>query len=44
MIRPFSVHVPLSALEDFSSRIALTRWPDEIDGADWDYGYNLTIY
>lgn len=44
MIRPFSVRVPLSVLEDLSSRIALTRWPDEIDGADWDYGSNLTIY
>jgi pimeloyl-ACP methyl ester carboxylesterase len=41
MIRPFSVHVPLSVLEDLSSRIALTRWPDEIEGADWDYGSNL---
>ncbi len=41
MIRPFTVHVPQSILDDLSSRLARTRWPDEVYGAGWDYGSNL---
>ncbi len=41
MIRPFTVHIPQSILDDLSSRLARTRWPDEVSGAGWDYGSNL---
>jgi len=41
MIRPFIVHIPQSILDDLSSRLARTRWPDEVSGAGWDYGSNL---
>ena len=40
-IRPFTVNIPQPALDDLRSRLARTRWPDEVDGAGWDYGANL---
>ncbi|QKW23843.1 alpha/beta fold hydrolase [Kitasatospora sp. NA04385] len=41
MIEPFRVHVPQADLDDLADRLARTRWPDEIDGAGWDYGFPL---
>jgi len=41
-IRPFTVHVPQPVLDDLRDRLARTRWPDEVTGAGWDYGANLT--
>ncbi|MBC7820548.1 MAG: alpha/beta fold hydrolase [Planctomycetaceae bacterium] len=40
-IRPFQVHVEDEVLDDLKSRLARTRWPDEIDDAGWDYGVPL---
>jgi hypothetical protein len=40
-IRPFSVQIPQSVLDELSDRLACTRWPDEVAGAGWDYGSNL---
>lgn len=40
-IRPFKVRVPQSVLDDLKTRLARTRFPDEINGAGWDYGANL---
>jgi pimeloyl-ACP methyl ester carboxylesterase len=40
-IRPFTVNVPQPTLDDLRARLARTRWPDEVDGAGWDYGVNL---
>jgi pimeloyl-ACP methyl ester carboxylesterase len=40
-IEPFFVNVPQSTLDDLRDRLARTRWPDEIEGAAWDYGANL---
>ncbi len=40
-IRPFEVNVPQEVLDDLKVRLARTRFPDEIDGAGWDYGANL---
>ena len=37
-VRPFTVAVPDAVLEDLRLRLARTRLPDELDGADWDYG------
>ncbi len=39
--QPFSVHVSQRALDDLGERLARTRWPDEVDGAGWDYGVPL---
>ena len=40
-VEPFQVHVSQETLDDLQVRLAQTRWPDEIIGADWDYGTNL---
>lgn len=40
-IEPFSLPYSASAVEDLRSRLARTRWPDEIPGSGWEYGVNL---
>ena len=40
-VRPFTVAVPDAVLEDLRLRLARTRLPDELDGAEWDYGMPL---
>lgn len=40
-IRPFRIAVPDAVLTDLNERLARTRFPDEIEGASWDYGTNL---
>jgi pimeloyl-ACP methyl ester carboxylesterase len=42
MILPFTIRVPQPVLDDLSFRLSRTRWPDEVAGADWNYGSNLT--
>ena len=41
-VRPFTIAVENSALDDLRQRLADTRWPDEIPNTGWDYGSNLT--
>jgi pimeloyl-ACP methyl ester carboxylesterase len=40
-VRPFRVDVTEEVLHDLNARLDRTRWPDEIEGAGWDYGTNL---
>ncbi len=40
-IQPFSMHIPQSILDDLHTRLERTRWPDEIDGSEWDLGSRL---
>jgi pimeloyl-ACP methyl ester carboxylesterase len=40
-IRPFEVAVAQSDLDDVRDRLVRTKWPDELDGAGWDYGVPL---
>ena len=40
-VRPFEIAVEQSVLDDLEVRLTHTRWPDEIPGAEWDYGSNL---
>ena len=40
-IQPFQVNIPQTTLDDLRERLAHTRWPDEVEGAGWDYGTNL---
>lgn len=40
-IQPFKINVPEAVLLDLKERLAQTRWPDEVEGAGWDYGTNL---
>ena len=37
---PFTIAIPQDTLDDLRDRLARTRWPDEVEGADWDYGTN----
>jgi len=39
---PFTISVPEDVLSDLRQRLSLTRWPDEVPGAGWQYGANLT--
>ena len=40
-VRPFEIAVPDEVLEDLHARLERTRLPDQLDGADWDYGTEL---
>ncbi|MEM8531046.1 MAG: epoxide hydrolase family protein [Chloroflexota bacterium] len=40
-IQPFTINIPQNTLDDVQDRLARTRWPDEVEGAGWDYGTNL---
>ncbi|MDB5127562.1 epoxide hydrolase family protein [Mucilaginibacter sp.] len=41
-ISPFKVAIPGQQITDLNNRLLNTRWPDEIDGAGWTYGTNLS--
>ena len=41
--RPFTIAVPDTVLEDLEARLRLTRWPDRIAGAGWDYGIDTDV-
>jgi hypothetical protein len=36
--RPFRIAITGSTLNDLKARLALAQWPDQIEGAGWDYG------
>src|SRR6266567_2240110 len=40
-IQPFKIAISQADLDDLLDRLAHTRWPDEGEGAGWDYGTNL---
>ncbi|HET9853809.1 MAG TPA: epoxide hydrolase [Methylomirabilota bacterium] len=40
-LTPFVVDVAQASLDDLRERLARTGWPDEVDGAGWDYGASL---
>src|SRR5262245_44738457 len=40
-IHPFTIAIPQETLDDLRDRLAHTRWPDEVEGAGWEYGTNL---
>ena len=40
-IERFVVDVPGASLADLRERLGRTRWPDEVDGAGWEYGIPL---
>jgi pimeloyl-ACP methyl ester carboxylesterase len=35
---PYVITTPQAALDDLRGRLRRTRWPDEVQGAGWDYG------
>ncbi|MFF7072501.1 epoxide hydrolase [Streptomyces pseudovenezuelae] len=40
-IRPFRIDIPQAQLDDLHTRLDLTRWPDELPDAGWEYGAAL---
>ncbi|MEV3912087.1 epoxide hydrolase family protein [Streptomyces canus] len=40
-IRPFRIDIPQARLDDLHTRLDLTRWPDELPDAGWEYGASL---
>ncbi|WP_188196247.1 epoxide hydrolase family protein [Nonomuraea sp. SYSU D8015] len=40
-IRPFSIAIPQSDVDDLADRLARTRWPDELPGSGWSRGVPL---
>ncbi len=40
-IEKFRIDVPQAVLDDLAARLDSTLWPDEIPGAQWDYGTDL---
>lgn len=40
-MEPFQIQVDGGVLTDLQDRLKRTRWPDQIEGADWDYGTEL---
>ncbi len=41
-MQPFKIQVPDSVLEDLKQRLSRTRFPDQLEGADWTYGTELS--
>jgi microsomal epoxide hydrolase len=37
-LRPFTCHVADETIADVKARLGQTRFPDQLDGAGWDYG------
>jgi pimeloyl-ACP methyl ester carboxylesterase len=41
-MKPFTIHVNDEVLSDLRMRLMRTRWPDQVNQADWDYGSELS--
>ncbi|MDT8974689.1 epoxide hydrolase N-terminal domain-containing protein [Paenibacillus sp. chi10] len=41
-MNPFKVSISDEEIEELKQRLRMTRWPDEIPGAKWDYGIPIT--
>ncbi len=39
-VAPFAIAIEQEILDDLKQRLTRTRWPDEVEGAGWDYGTN----
>jgi hypothetical protein len=42
-IEPFTIPFSQPAVDDLHDRLRRTRWPDEIIGANWEYGVDLSF-
>lgn len=40
-LEKFDIKISEQLLDDLQGRLEQTRWPDQIEGADWQYGTNL---
>ncbi|PQP86852.1 epoxide hydrolase family protein, partial [Paenibacillus sp. AR247] len=42
-IRPFRLETAQAELQDLKQRLSMTRWPDELPSAGWNYGAPLSF-
>src|SRR5947199_231669 len=42
MRRPFQINIAQAVLDDLKDRLIHTRWTDEIENSNWEYGTNLS--
>jgi pimeloyl-ACP methyl ester carboxylesterase len=42
-VEPFELPYSESAVNDLRERLRRTRWPDEVPGAAWEYGFDLSF-
>src|SRR6478609_5814581 len=40
-IRPFTIEIPQTQLDDLKTRLERTRWTDEAEGSGWQHGISL---
>jgi pimeloyl-ACP methyl ester carboxylesterase len=40
-MKKFQIDVPQADLDDLHLRLSMTRFPDELDGSNWEYGMDL---
>jgi hypothetical protein len=40
-IRPFKINVSETAIKRLHQKLDLTNLPEELDGAEWEYGASL---
>lgn len=40
-VRPFTIKVADAVLKNLRERLTDTRWPDQLNGADWTYGTSI---
>ncbi len=40
-IQPFNISIEQSKLEELNTKLSFATFPDELDGAGWDYGAPL---
>jgi microsomal epoxide hydrolase len=41
-LESFKIKITQKELDDLSNRLANTRWPDEVEDSNWNYGANLS--
>lgn len=41
-VQPFRIEVAQSVLDDLQARLANTRWTNEVEDADWDFGTEVS--
>jgi len=42
-LEPFSIPFSQNAVDDLRDRLGRTRWPDEVPGTAWEYGFDLAF-
>jgi pimeloyl-ACP methyl ester carboxylesterase len=40
-MQPTTINVPQTVLDDLQYRLAHNRWPEQVEGIDWEYGASL---